>query len=97
MAEQSPNQNPDLRESLARLNAEMESAPHDDEGVRGLLDDVRHGLQRVVDQVTSDDPNDDVHSLRERMNEAVMRLEASNPGIASAINAALNILSNAGV
>ncbi len=80
-----------LKQSLERLNKELKDAQQADPALRDLI----HPLQRDVEAaLASDQPPHRYHGLRERLADAVARLEQSHPNLALAIGSVLDHLAN---
>lgn len=83
---------PNRRETLERLHREIEVALEDNDTTQARLDSLKIDIQRALDQLGDDD-----ETLIERLEESLVELEAEHPTLTAAINAAINILSSAGI
>lgn len=84
---------PNRRETLERLHHEIEAALADNDTTQARLDSLKSDIKRALDQLDGDEDE----TLVERLEESVMELEAEHPTLTAAINAAINILSSAGL
>lgn len=83
---------PNRRETLERLHREIEAALEHNDTTQARLDSLKIDIQRALDQLGDDD-----ETLIERLEESLVELEAEHPTLTAAINAAINILSSAGI
>ncbi len=82
-----------LRRALEQLHRELQEAQQADPGTHDML----HPLQRDIETAlhgAGEQPPHPYHGLRERLAEAVGRLEESHPSIALAMGAVLDHLAN---
>jgi chromosome segregation ATPase len=83
---------PNRRETLERLHREIEAALEDNDTTQARLDSLKIDIQRALEQLGDDD-----ETLIERLEESLVELEAEHPTLTATINAAINILSSAGI
>jgi hypothetical protein len=86
---------PSKREALEHLLREIERAQIADDTRRELLARVRSELIQTLDQPEAHEA--DHQTLMERLNEAVYALESEHSTLATAMNAVITTLSNAGL
>jgi len=87
---------PELHEALEKLHQELEGADDlDDESrqrLQHLMGDIRTALERQPPVAEGED-----ESLFEQLSESIQEYEISHPGLTSALQHALDILSGAGI
>ena len=86
---------PNKRDALEQLHREIDQIHTDDDTTRAKLDNMKSEIQQALQRAETDDESHD--TLIERLNEAIADLEAEHPTLTSAISAAIDILSSAGI
>ena len=83
----------ELQKALANLHSEISRVETVDEDTRELLRVLQHDIQHILEHSDEEHPE----TFREQLEDAIVQLEADNPGLTSAIMSVVNALSNAGV
>lgn len=85
-----------LRETLIKLQAELDQTRSVDETERELL----HGLMRDVQELlerSGEDPSHQHRSLSDRLKDTIQKLEASHPTLTTAMGQVVDALSRMGI
>ena len=81
-----------LRELLASLHQELGNAKSVDAESRRLMGSVIKDIDRVLDEPAPEDG-----SLRDRLEELLLRFEAKHPAIAASTHELIDALAKAGI
>lgn len=84
---------PNRRETLEQLHREIEAALANNDTTQARLDRLKADIQLALEQLEGDEDG----TLVESLEESLVELEAEHPTLTAAINAAINILSGAGI
>lgn len=83
-----------LRETLARLHAELESAEPIDAALRADLERAVGEIQEVIER---EEPHESDHPLQERLEALAVDLEQSHPLLTKAVARVVRALSVMGI
>ena len=84
-----------LHETLARLHAELRDAEPVDAALRADLEQALTEIRHVIERERSG--AEDVHPLRERLEELALRFEQSHPLLTQAIGGVVRALGAMGI
>lgn len=84
--------NSDLNESLKRVQEEIGKTKTDAER-QGMLDQLSEQIQQMFDEPEGEHH----HTLRERLDEAIVQFKVEHPQLGQAMEIAVNSLSNIGI
>jgi hypothetical protein len=83
-----------LRETLARLHAELASAGPIDAAARR---DLERALEEIREVMETETQSDEPHPLRERLEELAVRFEQTHPVLTEALGGVVRALSAMGI
>ncbi|MCB9079867.1 MAG: DUF4404 family protein [Anaerolineaceae bacterium] len=84
--------NSDLNESLKKVQEEIGKTKTDAER-QGMLDQLNTQIQQMFDEPEGEHH----HTLRERLDEAIVHFKVEHPQLGQAMEIAVNSLSNLGI
>jgi Domain of unknown function (DUF4404) len=86
-----------LRERLAKLHAELDSAHQEDPATRQSLGEILPDVKRIVDlPAGADDPSID-KTLPDRLERVAVQFEADHPTLAASARRLIDLLSEVGI
>ncbi|HWQ31921.1 MAG TPA: DUF4404 family protein [Blastocatellia bacterium] len=85
-----------LQDRLRELHAELQSAASPDAGERELLSRLAEDIRRLLDHEAGEVPSG-ATGLRQRLEEAALRLEASHPRTTVLIGRVIDTLVQMGI
>jgi Domain of unknown function (DUF4404) len=83
-----------LRERLAKLHAELNTAHQDDPASRQSLGEVLPDIKRMVDQPAGSDAD---ATLPDRLEKVAVQFEADHPTLAASARRLIDLLGEAGI
>lgn len=95
-----PSKSPEsLQQSLARLHAELATAPHVDPASRQLLREVLADIERVLQQTPPQASTGPVraHPSIPRLEALAIEFDAEHPGLAGSLRQLVDLLGRAGL
>jgi Domain of unknown function (DUF4404) len=100
MTEAVPNKpRQSLQQSLARLHAELATAPRVDPNARRLLREVLADIERILEQAPADAPSEGRPTERSvpRLEALAIEFDAEHPALAGSLRQLVDLLSQAGL